>query len=58
MHLAKDKSAFQVFSSNDTWCRQAERPLYPNEKSDKAKYDDDNEKNQLLANWLTKKLIR
>ncbi len=31
----------QVFSSNDTGCRQAEGPLYPDEKSDKAKYDDD-----------------
>ena len=28
----------QVFSSNDTGCRQAEGPLYPDEKTDKAKY--------------------
>ncbi len=30
----------QVFSSNDTGCRQTEGPLYPDEKSDEAKYDD------------------
>ena len=34
----------QAFSSNDTGCRQAEGPLYPDEKSDKAKYDDNKKK--------------
>ncbi len=34
----------QVFSNNDTGCRQAEGPLYPDEKSDKVEYDDDDEK--------------
>ncbi len=38
----------QVFSSNDTGCRQAEEHLYPDEKSDRAKYDDDDKKKTSL----------